>query len=218
MHKENMNQDMNKNNNEHQNQPSENEGFLAGTTGETNSELFYDSLTNEEKSSRGSSFSSMLIVGVVFSAIMIVLDQVLKLWTIENLQGAPSRVFIDGVLRLTYLENRGAAFGFLAGFDGARILFTVVKIVLLLAIVAYYFWLPRDDKRLWAVRIPLAAVFAGGVGNLIDRVRLGFVVDMLAFEFVDFPVFNLADVFVTGGVFILAFVMLFVVKDVPFPL
>jgi len=71
------------------------------------------------------------------------------------------------------------------------------------------------ERRFWLIRIPIILIFAGGVGNLWDRVLLGYVRDMLVFLFVRFPVFNLADIFVVVGCFVGAFVMFFVVKDFP---
>jgi len=142
------------------------------------------------------------------------LDQLVKLWAIADLQGMPERPLIRGFLHLIYVENTGAAFGFLAGFAGAQVLLTVVKLVVMAAAIWYFVKLPRD-ARFDFVRIPLVMIVAGGVGNLIDRVRLGFVVDMFAFRFINFPVFNVADIYVTVGVFILFFVVMFVVKDAP---
>ena len=148
------------------------------------------------------------------TAILITLDQLLKLWAIANLQGQPERTLIRGFLHLTYLENTGAAFGLLAGFGGAVWVLTGVKLVLLALALVYFAKLPLETRFIF-VRIPLMMIFAGGVGNLIDRVRLGHVVDMLAFSFMDFPVFNLADVCVTAGAFLFVFIVLFVVKDAP---
>ena len=157
----------------------------------------------------------VFLVGAAICAALVALDQWLKGWTMQHLPGNP-RVIVEGIFRLVYVENTGAAFGFLADFAGAQWLFAGLKILLLTGMAVYYFWLPYE-RLFWAVRVPLVAIFAGGVGNLIDRLRLGFVVDMFQVQFFNFPVFNLADVFVTVGVFALAFVMLFVVKDVPIP-
>jgi len=146
--------------------------------------------------------------------ILITLDQLVKLWAIANLQGQPERPLIQGFLHLIYVENTGAAFGFLADFGGAQVLLSVVKVVFMVLIVMYFAILPQK-ARFTFIRVPIAMIFAGGVGNLIDRIRLGFVVDMFAFRFIDFPVFNVADIYVTVGVFVLFFTLLFVVKDAP---
>jgi len=146
--------------------------------------------------------------------VLIALDQLVKFWAIANLQGQPERPLIQGFLHLLYVENTGAAFGFLAGFGGAPVLFTIVKLALLSLAVAYFVKLP-PQPRFTMLRLPILLIFAGGVGNLIDRVRLGFVVDMFVFRFIEFPVFNVADVYVTVGVFWFALMVLFVVKDAP---
>ena len=147
-------------------------------------------------------------------AILIALDLWLKHWAAANLPGEP-RTLIPGFLGLRYLENPGAAFGFLAGTDSGRWILTTLNLVILGGLLWYYNRLPLE-KRLWWMRVPIIFVVAGGIGNLIDRIALGIVRDMLEFQFISFPIFNLADVYVTGGVFALIFVVLFIVKDVPF--
>ncbi|MCL1884975.1 MAG: signal peptidase II [Defluviitaleaceae bacterium] len=155
------------------------------------------------------------LVFFVSTAILLALDLWLKHWAVLNLQGQENRVLIQGVLGLTYFENPGAFFGFLARFN-ARWPLSVMKFIILCAVAWYYGRLPLE-RRFWFIRIPVILVFAGGVGNLVDRVWLGAVRDMLAFLFVNFPIFNLADVYVTVAVFSLMFVALFVVKDFPLP-
>jgi len=154
------------------------------------------------------------IIWGFIAAILVALDQLVKIWAVANLQGQPERPLIQGFLHLTYLENTGAAFGLLAGFGGAQLVLSIVKVVILILAVAYFVIIPYETRFVW-VRIPLVMIFAGGVGNLIDRARLGFVVDMFEFGFIDFPVFNIADIYVTTGVFLFAVIILFVVKDAP---
>jgi len=161
------------------------------------------------KSSRG----QFLIYGLV-AAILITLDQMVKIWAIANLQGQPARHLIQGFLHLTYVENTGAAFGILAGFGGAQFVLAAVKLIVLAAAVIYFAILPQQP-RFTFIRIPLVMIFAGGVGNLIDRLRFGFVVDMFAFSFINFPVFNVADIFVTTGAILFLFIVMFIVKDAP---
>jgi signal peptidase II len=153
------------------------------------------------------------IVFVVVSFVLVVLDLWLKYWAVANLQNQPDIILMKGVLGLTYVQNPGALFGFLASL-GARWILAALKAVILGGILWYYNRLPLE-KRFWFLRVPMIFVFAGGVGNLFDRVKLGYVRDMLNFLFVSFPVFNLADVYVTCGVFSLFFVIFFVVRDIP---
>lgn len=151
------------------------------------------------------------------AAVLLALDLWLKYWAAENLQSQPDRALIDGFLGLTYTRNFGAFFGFLSGFGGAQVLLSVLKIVILGGLLWYYARLPRE-KKFWLMRVPLILIFTGGAGNLYDRLRFGYVRDMLDFTFWEsFAIFNLADVYVTAGVFALIIVGLFIVKDFPFP-
>jgi len=158
--------------------------------------------------------SNIYLIYGLSAAILITLDQLVKLWAVRDLQGQPERPLIQGFLHLTYLENTGAAFGFLANFGGAQVVLAAVKLVVMAVAIWYFVKLP-PEPRFNYVRVPLVMIVAGGVGNLIDRVRLGAVVDMFAFRFIAFPVFNVADIYVTVGVFLLFFVVMFVVKDAP---
>ena len=149
---------------------------------------------------------------MVATAVLLALDLWLKSWAAANLMGQPNRDLIPGFLGLTYTRNTGAAFGLLANFDWGRWVLILVKIVLMGGLLWFYNRLPQE-KRFWLIRIPIILIFAGGVGNLFDRIAFGYVRDMLAFLFVNFPIFNLADVYVVAGAFLGAFVLLFVIKD-----
>ena len=156
---------------------------------------------------------------ILFTAsfILIALDLWFKQWAVANLRGQPDITVIKGVLGLTYVENPGALFGFLKNLEAARWILSALKVVILGGLLWYYNRLP-NDKRFWLVRVPMILIFAGGAGNLVDRViNEGKVRDMLDFLFMNFAVFNLADVYVTVGVFCLIFVSLFIVKDIPLP-
>jgi len=152
---------------------------------------------------------AIFLVGV---AVLLALDLVLKSWAAANLQGQAARTLVPGFLGLTYTRNTGAAFGFLANAEWGRWVLTIVKIILMGGLIWFYHRLPLE-KRFWLIRIPVILIFAGGVGNLFDRVMFGYVRDMLAFLFANFPIFNLADVYVVAGCLFGAFIMLFVVKD-----
>ncbi|MCL2577498.1 MAG: signal peptidase II [Defluviitaleaceae bacterium] len=156
------------------------------------------------------------IVFCVTTVVLLALDLWLKSWAAANLHGHEVRVLVPGVLGLTYHQNPGAFFGFMAGFGGARWVLACLKVIVLCGLAWYYGRLPFE-KRFWFMRLPILLIFIGGLGNLIDRVSLGIVRDMLDFLFMNFAVFNLADVYVTVGVFSLMFVGLFIVKDFPFP-
>ena len=142
--------------------------------------------------------------------LLVFFDQALKIWAAENIIG--SRILISGFLGLTYFENTGVAFGLFTGLNSMILI--SAKVILIALLGWYYIKLPAQ-KRFWALRIPIIFIISGGLGNLIDRFRIGAVIDMLQFLFINFPIFNLADVFVTTGVFTGAIVVIFFIKDAP---
>lgn len=142
----------------------------------------------------------------------IVLDQITKLLSLAFLTDTPTVPLIKDVLHLTYVENRGAAWGMLADHRWIFMLFSTLAIVLLgmyLFRGVSYLSDKREDGTYPPLAplggIALALIVSGGIGNMIDRVALGYVVDFIDFRLIDFPVFNGADSFVTVGAFMLAF-------------
>ena len=125
-------------------------------------------------------------------------DQVTKYLTVANIALHQRLEFIPGVLNLTYVQNTGAAF---SSFEGMQWLFAAIFILFTVAIVYEYFKKPMPFTKLerWCI----FAVYGGGLGNMIDRLRLGYVVDMIETEFISFPVFNVADCFITCGCILL---------------
>ncbi len=130
----------------------------------------------------------LLIVGSVG------LDQLTKWLTVTYLKGHDSFPLWEGVLHFTYVENTGAAFG---SFKDQRWVFMVISSIAIVALVAYYF-LARPHDRLTTTA--LAFITGGGIGNMIDRILLGYVVDFIDFTLINFAVFNVADSFVCVGV------------------
>ncbi len=130
----------------------------------------------------------------ILSAILIIaFDQITKIFTVKNFSLGEVKEIIPHILSFTYVRNEGAAFGIL---QGARVFFIVLTIVVLLLAI-YYVLKMRPTSRLekWA----LSFIAGGAVGNFIDRAWLGFVRDFIMLEFIDFPVFNIADCFVCIG-------------------
>ncbi len=149
------------------------------------------------------------IVDLIIAVLLIAADQLTKLLAVGKLRGNEDYIVIDGVFRLHYLENRGAAFSML---EDARVLFILVTAVMLVAVFYLLAKVPAGRHYLvW--HISLTMIAAGGVGNLIDRLRLSYVIDFLYFSLIDFPVFNVADVCVTVGVLLLVIWVVFVCKD-----
>ena len=130
----------------------------------------------------------------IFVVIATVLDQLSKLWVVGNIPLHGEIPVLDGIFHLTYAQNTGAAWSMLSGMQW---LFLLIFLAFTLGIV----W--EFSKKRWPFttfdRWCIAVVYAGGLGNIIDRIRLGYVVDMIEVEFIDFPVFNLADCCITCG-------------------
>ncbi len=121
-------------------------------------------------------------------------DQVTKLLVVRDIPLHGDVPLLPGVLGLTHVHNDGAAFSSLRGMQW---LFILIFLVFTGAVVYEYFRKRLPFTRL--DRVCIAAIYGGGLGNLIDRVRLGYVVDMLETQFMDFPVFNIADCFISCG-------------------
>lgn len=150
-----------------------------------------------------------ILVGLIGFFALTALDQLCKLWAIANLKGKESLVLIEGVFQLTYLENKGAAFGILQGKGVALVIITVV----ILAAVVYCYIRTPMHKKFRLLRVLMVVIAAGAVGNMIDRIGRGYVVDFFYFILIDFPIFNVADIYVTCSVVVLALEVLFGLKD-----
>ncbi len=149
------------------------------------------------------------MIALISFVILIIFDQWTKALAVAHLMNQKPLVLIPGVFQLHYLENRGAAFGML---QGQRLFFVVIAVLVLAAITYIYFKLPWQ-KHFHYLRAVGIFVAAGAVGNLIDRVSLGYVVDFFYFELINFPIFNVADIYVTCATFVLAFLILFYYKE-----
>lgn len=133
--------------------------------------------------------------------LVIAADQLTKWWVVRNFSIYESQEVIPGFFSITYITNTGAAFGFLSGDYGAwRQLFFVTVGILALGFIAYVFKQFKEQGAIFAVSLTLIA--AGAVGNLIDRLRFGSVIDFLDFYVNNhhWPAFNVADSSITVGV------------------
>ena len=130
----------------------------------------------------------------LLAAVIVAADQWTKYLVVENIPLYAYAKAIPGLFHFTYVQNTGAAF---SALEGMQWLFVLIFAVLTVAILWEYFKKPMafSPFERWCI----AAIYGGGLGNMIDRVRLGYVVDMIATEFIDFPVFNVADSFITCG-------------------
>lgn len=144
----------------------------------------------------------------LFVAGITVADQLTKFFVVENIPLYTDVPAIDGLFHLTYTQNTGAAF---SSFEGMRWMFVVIFVALTVAVVWEYAKkaLPFTNFERWLI----AAIYGGGLGNVIDRVRLGYVVDMIELDFMDFAVFNVADCFITCGCIALMVSLVFFNKN-----
>lgn len=146
----------------------------------------------------------IMLVELAVVAIILVADLLTKqaAWDYLNAQGVKDG-FIPGLINLVMVENRGAGFGI---FQGKTVALTVITFILVIAIAIYLFFALKETEWL---RISLVFVVGGGIGNIVDRIALGYVRDFLQFAFWEqFPVFNIADSFVTVGAFMLIVVLI----------
>lgn len=132
------------------------------------------------------------VLSLVGFCILVILDQITKFMAVHHLEGSDPLVIMDGVFELRYLENRGAAFGMMQNMQPFFIAATVAICIL---IVILYRRIPFT-KRYYPLRICAVFLCGGAFGNLIDRVRLNYVIDFLYFRLINFPIFNLADSYV----------------------
>lgn len=148
--------------------------------------------------------------GSLFIAAAVFLDQYTKILAAAYLKGKEAISLISGVLELKYLypENRGIAFGM---FQGSTTFFAVVSMVLFALIIWVFIKVPKTRYY-----VPLMAVcvlmLSGALGNMIDRIFRGYVVDFIYISLIDFPVFNMADIYVVCGALLLVSLVFFKYK------
>lgn len=150
------------------------------------------------------------IIGLVLSVFLIFLDQITKILAVKHLKNQPAFVIWDNVFELRYLENRGAAFGMLQGQRGFFIIFTIIAVT---AIAYFYTVKIPSEKKYRFLDIICILLFSGAIGNFIDRVRLNYVVDFFYFVLIDFPIFNVADIYVTVAAFAMLALGFFYYKE-----
>jgi signal peptidase II len=145
---------------------------------------------------------------LLISAVIIAGDQFFKRWIIANISLSGSMKLLPGIIGLTHIRNEGISFGILKGMSLPVIIFTIIICGFIIwAFVTKRFKLPGE-------KLGAALVLGGAIGNLIDRIVYGFVVDMFRTEFINFAIFNIADVAITLGCIV--FILSFLVGDIRF--
>lgn len=152
---------------------------------------------------------NFIIFDFIMILVLIIIDQYTKHLAVLHLKDKPAFSIIDGVFELQYLENRGAAFGML---QNQKNFFLLITCIVLVAICYILVKIP-EDKKYNILHILLVLIASGAIGNMIDRIRLEYVVDFFYFVLINFPIFNMADIYVSVACVLLAVVMLFVYKE-----
>lgn len=151
----------------------------------------------------------MNILPMIAVVILILLDQGTKFWALVSLKPIHNMTLVEGFMDLTFVENRGVAFGM---FSGQRWFILLLTGIIAVGLIWFYVTMPKK-KEYFPLRVSLVLVLSGAVGNIIDRLFRGYVVDFFEFTFFEWPVFNVADIYVVVGVILLALMIIFVVKD-----
>lgn len=147
----------------------------------------------------------MIVVALVIAAIVAIIDQIIKYYVSANLQSVDSVTVIPNIFKLTYVENRGVAFGM---FQNARVFF-IIFISFVILLLLFFLIKSKGESKLFSIACGL--IIGGGIGNLIDRIFLGYVVDYLSLSFFS-PICNFADYAITAGTVILIVYLLFYYK------
>ncbi len=151
----------------------------------------------------------LLIMDMILLILLIAADQFTKYIAVLKLKNQPAFSIIDGVLEFNYLENRGAAFGML---QNQKVFFVFVAVVFL-GVIVYVLFRTPDETKYTRLHILLVMIAGGAIGNMIDRLRLDYVVDFIYIVLINFPIFNIADMYVTFATAILVIQVLFVYKE-----
>lgn len=152
------------------------------------------------------------VLGILFFLILIWADRITKNLAVLHLKDQPEMPLIRSIFVLQYLENRGAAFGILQGRRLPLILITII----ILAVVLYVYARAPYTRKFIFLRVILVLVGAGAVGNFVDRISNGYVVDFLYFKAINFPIFNVADIYVVAAAVLLIYAVLFLFQEEDF--
>ena len=149
------------------------------------------------------------IKALISTIVLVLFDQWTKLMVLTHIKPISSVSLIRGVLSFTYHENIGAVWGIMQG----QIPVLIVTTIVILAVVLFiYFKIPDSRKYIW-LRIVSVLLISGAIGNFIDRIFRHYVVDFIYFELINFPIFNVADIYVCVAAGLLILVSLIVYKE-----
>ncbi len=146
---------------------------------------------------------------VCLTVFLVFLDQWTKNLATKYLMGNEGISIIEGVFRLKYLENKGAAFGMLQN----QLIFFILMTITILILFGYFYYKIPNDRHYLPLEYNTILLISGAIGNFIDRITKNFVVDFLYFELIDFPIFNVADCYVVIATFVFGLLIIFYYKE-----
>lgn len=144
-----------------------------------------------------------MIIAFFTSFFVLLADQGLKLWVSLNFKVMESRPALPGIFDWFYIQNDGAGWGMFSGRLGLFVLITIPVLIYLIYLIY------KNRHRAWYIHLSYGLLLGGALGNLVDRLRLGYVVDMIRLSFINFPIFNIADTALTLGVISLILILFF---------
>lgn len=155
----------------------------------------------------------LLLIDFIIAAALLFLDQLTKHLVIVHLKNRPALVLIKGVLELQYFENTGIAFSLFRD----RKAFILITGFLVLAVILFFLFRVPQDRKFRIVHVLMAALVAGALGNILDRIRYDYVVDFISFVLINYPIFNVADCYIVVSATVLFILFLFVYKEEDLP-
>lgn len=168
-----------------------------------------EQLDNNSSVHKNTMIAGSFLPAIISFLILVFCDQLTKYFVIHNLELNESIPIIKGVFEICYIRNPGTAWGLLAN---KQFLFAISTIIIFIIGITAYIRCVKLSKYK-DIRILLIYILAGGMGNFIDRIRYQYVIDFLYFKLIDFPIFNVADCYVTIGFFLLLFIVFFKYKE-----
>ncbi len=145
------------------------------------------------------------MIYIIIPILLVAIDQTSKYLAVNYLKSIGSIELIEGVFNLTYAINTGAAFSILSG----KQVFLILVTTAVTGFLMYYLFKAIKENKSRILKLSLSLIIGGALGNLIDRIRLNYVIDYFDFTLINYPIFNVADVFVVCGTILLAYGILF---------
>lgn len=154
------------------------------------------------------------LIPLISAGFLIFTDQITKYLVDTHIPLYDYIPVIDGVFELRYIRNSGTAWGMFAGMNMHT--FFIIMTMILIVVMGYAYVKLSSDRRFLPLNVTIVILFAGAIGNMIDRIRYHYVIDFFYFKLIDFPIFNVADIYVVVSMIMLAYFIFFKYKEEDF--